>query len=68
MNSRRPTVSDRQGFDRCWFAPDLERVSAPTSGDAVRQAWQEAIDAGAEPGEIQITSGRWFRSAQSVPV
>ena len=58
MNGRRPAASDRQGFDRRWSAPNLERVYAPTSGDAARQAWQDAIDAGAGPGEIQITSGR----------
>lgn len=58
MNGRPPTASDRQGFDRRWFAPNLERVYAPRSGDEVRRAWQEAIYAGAAPGEIQITSGR----------
>ncbi len=58
MSPRQPTASDRQGFDRRWFAPNIERVYAPRDGDGVRQAWQEAIDAGAGPGEIQITSGR----------
>ena len=33
MNSRRPTASDRQGFDRRWFAPDLERVSGTQNVD-----------------------------------
>ena len=58
MSPRRPTASDRQGFDRRWFAPALEQVFSPRSGEAVRQAWQDAIDGGAQPGEIQITSGR----------
>lgn len=58
MTAGIPAVSDRQGFDRRWFAPNLERVYAPTSGDAVCKAWKTAIDAGAGPDEIQITSGR----------
>ena len=28
---RPPLVSDRQGFDRRWFAPNLEMVFTPTT-------------------------------------
>ena len=56
---RPPLVSDRQGFDRRWFAPNLEMVFTPTTADDVRDMMNQAIwKYSYQPGEIQITCGR----------
>ncbi|KZK85213.1 FAD binding domain protein [Pseudovibrio sp. Ad13] len=56
--SRLPVLSDRQGFDRRWYAPSLKRVYAPASAAEVTAAWREVIASGAKAGELQITCGR----------
>ncbi|MDJ0628675.1 MAG: BBE domain-containing protein [Rhodobacter sp.] len=57
--SRSPALSDRQGFDRRWFAPDLDRVYLPTTGAEVAAAWAEIVANGpGGPGATQITCGR----------
>lgn len=57
--SRSPTPSDRQGFNRRWYAPDLRKIYAPTNAAEVVAALRSAIHIdGARPGEIQPTCGR----------
>ena len=57
--SRNPLLSDRQGFDRRWYAANLEQVYAPSSGVETVQAWSDVIsNRGGTGGELQITSGR----------
>jgi len=41
--SRPPLLSDRQGFDRRWFAGNLHEVFVPTSRDAVAACLSQAI-------------------------
>lgn len=48
--------SDRQGFNRRWYAPDLQRVFVPTAIDQVEGMVEEALT---EFGRnVKITSGR----------
>lgn len=56
--SRSPQLSDRQGFDRRWYARNLQRVYLPQSRIEAADAWNEAIGLGASPGELQVSSGR----------
>ncbi len=56
--SRLPALSDRQGFDRRWYAPNLERVYAPANASEVTAAWKDVITRGGKTGELQITCGR----------
>lgn len=56
--SRSPILSDRQGFDRRWFAPNLQVVYTPSDTVGVLQAMKQAIQLGFQPGQIQITCGR----------
>ncbi len=58
VSQRSPILSDRQGFDRRWFAPNLENVYLPVTGQDVADAWSAAITNGATPENLQITSGR----------
>lgn len=54
--SRTPLLSDRQGFDRRWFAPGLEAVYVPTQVDEVAGMARDAI---VQHGrDVKITSGR----------
>jgi len=53
----RPTLaSDRQGFDRRWFAPHLQEVFVPTSLETVPQALSEAISR--YGSHVKVASGR----------
>jgi hypothetical protein len=53
----RPVVpSDRQGFDRRWFAPNLQAVYVPTHADEVAECLTAAIRAYGR--NVKITSGR----------
>lgn len=56
--SRYPLLSDRQGFDRRWYAPALNVVYTPANAADVVTAMTAAIQAGYQPGQIQITCGR----------
>ncbi len=57
--SREPTPSDRQGFNRRWFAPNLRRVYLPTTAAEVVAAWRDIVTSGTGgPSTTQITSGR----------
>lgn len=48
--------SDRQGFNRRWFAPNLQRVFVPTEADQVEGIVEEALT---EFGRnVKVTSGR----------
>lgn len=49
-------LSDRQGFDRRWFAPNLEAVYAPTRPDQVAVCLTEAV--GRFGSAVKIASGR----------
>lgn len=53
---REPVLSDRQGFNRRWFAPNLQRVYVPTSGDTIADAVGSAIT---EFGpDVRVVGGR----------
>ncbi len=53
---RRLIESDRQGFNRRWFAPNLQRVFVPTAVDQVEAIVEEALT---EHGRnVKVTSGR----------
>ena len=55
--SHRPVVlSDRQGFDRRWFAPNLQDVYVPTRADEVADCLTAAIRAHGR--DVKIASGR----------
>ena len=54
--SRAPLLSDRQGFDRRWFAANLQEVFAPTRLDEVAAGVGAAI---ARHGDaVKVASGR----------
>jgi FAD/FMN-containing dehydrogenase len=55
-SARTPFLSDRQGFDRRWFAPALEAVYAPTRVDEVADAVRDAIVRFGR--DVRIVSGR----------
>lgn len=54
--SRTPLLSDRQGFDRRWFATNLEAVYAPTHAEQVAPALSEAITRFGSA--VKVASGR----------
>ena len=54
--SRPVVLSDRQGFDRRWFAPGLQAVYVPTHADQVADFLTAAITAHGR--NVKITSGR----------
>ncbi len=57
MTQSRPVVlSDRQGFDRRWFAPNLQAVYVPTHAEQVAGCLTAAITAYGR--DVKITSGR----------
>lgn len=56
--SRTPLLSDRQGFDRRWFANNLQRVYAPQDAQGVIAALADAETSGFGPGTVQPVSGR----------
>lgn len=54
---RAPVVlSDRQGFDRRWFAPHLEAVYVPTHADQVADCVTAALTTYGR--DVKVTSGR----------
>ncbi len=53
---RRVVVSDRQGFDRRWFASNLQQVFVPTNAEQVADAVTAAIRAYGR--DVKVTSGR----------
>ncbi|MYK32501.1 MAG: FAD-dependent oxidoreductase, partial [Boseongicola sp. SB0670_bin_30] len=60
FDSRAPTVSDRIGFNRRFYAGNLEKVFTPTSDDELVAAVTQAStpeQAGEDPG-VRIVSGR----------
>ncbi|MGH9418494.1 MAG: FAD-binding protein, partial [Thermoanaerobaculia bacterium] len=54
--SRLVVISDRQGFDRRWFASNLEAVYIPTHSDQVAGCLTSAINAYGR--DVKIASGR----------
>jgi FAD binding domain/Berberine and berberine like len=54
--SRPVVLSDRQGFDRRWFAPNLQAVYVPTHADQVADCVTAAITAYGR--DVKVTSGR----------
>lgn len=54
--SRPVVISDRQGFDRRWFAPNLQAVYVPTHPDQVADCLTSAIRAWGR--DVKATSGR----------
>ncbi|WP_141323941.1 FAD-binding protein [Myxococcus sp. AB025B] len=60
LASRGPTrpliLSDRQGFDRRWFAPNLKAVYVPTHPEQVLAIVNEALSTHGR--NVKITSGR----------
>ncbi|MCY3878389.1 MAG: BBE domain-containing protein [Rhodobacteraceae bacterium] len=60
FDSRAPTVSDKIGFNRRFYAGNLEKVFTPTSDDELVAAVTQAStpeQAGEDPG-VRIVSGR----------
>ena len=53
-----PQLCDRQGFDRRWYAPNLEKIYLPEARIEAADAWNDAISSGASPDELQVSSGR----------
>lgn len=53
---RSPLTSDRQGFDRRWYASQLQEVFVPTSLEAVALALSEAITR--YGSGVKVASGR----------
>jgi FAD/FMN-containing dehydrogenase len=49
-------LSDRQGFDRRWYAPHLEAVYAPATHDEIAPCVAAALSAYGR--DVKITSGR----------
>lgn len=49
-------MSDRQGFDRRWYAPNLDAVYVPTSLDQVAPCVEAALSAYGR--DVKISSGR----------
>ena len=58
LSTRDPRPCDQQGFDRRYFASNLELVYLPQTASEVVDAWNDAVAKGAAPGELQVTSGR----------
>ena len=56
IGSRPVVLSDRQGFDRRWFAPGLEAVYVPKSDEEAVAQIGEAISRYA--GDVKVVSGR----------
>jgi hypothetical protein len=54
--ARAPLLSDRQGFDRRWFAHNLEAVFAPTRAAEVTACVSEAV--GRFGDAVKVASGR----------
>jgi FAD/FMN-containing dehydrogenase len=54
--TRTPILSDRQGFDRRWFAPELDAMYVPTRIDEVADAVRDAI--ALHGRDVKVTSGR----------
>lgn len=52
---RPPLLSDRQGFNRRWFAPNLERVFAPADAREVARTLDASV---ALQGRVKVASGR----------
>lgn len=56
-SARRPMIrSDRQGYNRRWFAPNLKGVYVPTSTDQVANVVTEALSTHGK--NVKVTSGR----------
>lgn len=56
---RNSIISDQQGFNRRWYAPNLEAVYLPTHATDVVEAWADVIaNKKGSGGELQITGGR----------
>jgi len=54
--SRPVVLSDRQGFDRRWFAPGLQAMYVPTHPDQVADCLTAAVKAHGR--DVRVTSGR----------
>ncbi|SME88972.1 Berberine and berberine like [Tistlia consotensis] len=52
---RPPILSDRQGFNRRWFAPNLAKVFTPASAAEVAAALDASV---ALQGQVKVASGR----------
>lgn len=52
----RPEASDRQGFNRRWFAPNLQAVFVPTTIDEVAGVVEAALSTHGR--NVKVTSGR----------
>ena len=57
VGTRRPVIrSDRQGYNRRWFAPNLEGVYTPTTTDQVADVVTDALSTHGK--NVKVTSGR----------
>jgi hexose oxidase len=58
VQSRNPLLSDRQGFDRRWYAPNVQLVYAPTTAQELAVALAEAEARYGAAGAVKVVSGR----------
>ena len=56
--SRALSVSDRQGFNRRWYADQLESIYAPATSQEVVEDLTTALSSYPVPGQIRIVCGR----------
>lgn len=58
VSQREPLPSDRQGFNRRWYADNLDQVYVPESTQDVVDALNDAILRFPDPGAVRVVSGR----------
>jgi hypothetical protein len=58
VQPRNPLFSDRQGFDRRWYAPNVQLVYAPTTAQELAVALGDAEARYGTPGAVKVVSGR----------
>lgn len=55
---RNPIFSDRQGFNRRWYAPNVQYVYTPSTAQELADALADAEARYGTPGAVRLASGR----------
>jgi len=55
---RNPLFSDRQGFNRRWYAPNIQYVYTPSTAQELAAALADAEARYGTPGAVKVVSGR----------
>jgi FAD/FMN-containing dehydrogenase len=58
VQSRNPLLSDLQGFDRRWYAPNVQLVYTPATAQELAAALAEAEARYGAAGAVKVVSGR----------